>query len=104
MENSSYFAASRHKLSAFFSIIFRFPSCYHPLLASAVSKIIVQDQRNRLAVGKDENAVRQLISMISSDNSHVVCWIYFPFMSDIRHVSFLSSPYCALSNSSDLSG
>ncbi|XVF27843.1 hypothetical protein REPUB_Repub14bG0144100 [Reevesia pubescens] len=72
MENSSYFGASRHKLSAFFSLIFRFSSCHHPLLASALAKIIMQDQGNRVVVGKDENAVRQLISMISSDNRHVV--------------------------------
>ncbi|KAM2707623.1 hypothetical protein EV1_036581 [Malus domestica] len=71
MENSSYFGASRHKLSAFFSLIFRFSSCHHPLLASALAKIM-QDQGNRVVVGKDENAVRQLISMISSDNRHVV--------------------------------
>ncbi|XAR65626.1 Phospholipase A(1) [Bertholletia excelsa] len=71
MENSSYFGASRHKLSAFFSLIFRSSSCHHPLLASALVKII-QDQGNRMFVGKDENAVRQLISMISSDNLHVV--------------------------------
>ncbi|EEF43897.1 conserved hypothetical protein [Ricinus communis] len=71
MENSSYFGASRHKLSAFFALIFRFSSCHHPLLASALAKII-QDQGNRIVVGKDENAVRQLISMISSDNQHVV--------------------------------
>ncbi|KAM7262826.1 hypothetical protein ACFE04_000509 [Oxalis oulophora] len=71
MENSSYFGASRHKLSAFFSLIFRFSSCHHPLLASALAKII-QDGGNRAVVGKDENAVRQLISMISSDNRHVV--------------------------------
>ncbi|XP_057962580.1 phospholipase A I isoform X2 [Malania oleifera] len=71
MENSSYFVASRHKLSAFFSLIFRFSSCHHPLLASALAKIM-QDQGNRVAVGKDENALRQLISMISSDNRHVV--------------------------------
>nr|DAD20537.1 TPA_asm: hypothetical protein HUJ06_022000 [Nelumbo nucifera] len=71
MENSSYFVASRHKLSAFFSLIFRFSSCHHPLLASALSKIM-QDHGNRIFVGKDENAVRQLISMISSDNRHVV--------------------------------
>ncbi|XP_059435789.1 phospholipase A I [Corylus avellana] len=71
MENSSYFVASRHKLSAFFSLIFRFSSCHHPLLASALAKIM-QDQGNRVVVGKDENAVRQLISMISSDNRHVV--------------------------------
>ncbi|KAK9267198.1 hypothetical protein L1049_009618 [Liquidambar formosana] len=32
----------------------------------------MQDQGNRVVVGKDENAVRQLISMISSDNRHVV--------------------------------
>ncbi|KAE8689702.1 Phospholipase A I [Hibiscus syriacus] len=72
MENSSYFGASRHKLSAFFSLIFRFSSCHHPLLASALVKIIMQDEGNRAVVGKDENAVRQLISMISSDNRHVV--------------------------------
>lgn len=70
-ENSSYFIASRHKLSAFFSLIFRFSSCHHPLLASALAKIM-QDHGNRMVVGKDENAVRQLISMISSDNCHVV--------------------------------
>ncbi|GFP97019.1 phospholipase a i [Phtheirospermum japonicum] len=71
MENSSYFVASRHKLSAFFSLIFRFSSCHHPLLASALAKIM-QDEANRVVVGKDENAIRQLISMISSENQHVV--------------------------------
>ncbi|KAL3820686.1 hypothetical protein ACJIZ3_006591 [Penstemon smallii] len=71
MENSSYFVASRHKLSAFFSLIFRFSSCHHPLLASTLAKIM-QDEGNRVVVGKDENAVRQLISMISSENQHVV--------------------------------
>ncbi|XP_022877963.1 phospholipase A I isoform X2 [Olea europaea var. sylvestris] len=71
MENSSYFVASRHKLSAFFSLIFRFSSCHHPLLASALAKIM-QDEGNCVVVGKDENAVRQLISMISSENQHVV--------------------------------
>ncbi|KAL4201106.1 hypothetical protein AMTRI_Chr02g256950 [Amborella trichopoda] len=71
MENSSYFVASRHKLSAFFSLIFRFSSCQHPLLASALAKMM-QDEANRATVGKDENAVRQLISMISSDDRHVV--------------------------------
>ncbi|GKV16049.1 hypothetical protein SLEP1_g26757 [Rubroshorea leprosula] len=71
MENSSYFGTSRHKLSAFFSLIFRFSSCHHPLLASALAKIM-QDQGNRVVVGKDENAVRQLISMMSSDDRHVV--------------------------------
>jgi hypothetical protein len=73
MENNSYFGASRHKLSAAFSLIFRFSSCHHPLLASTLGKIM-QDQGNRVFVGKDENAVRQLISMISSDNCHVVMW------------------------------
>ncbi|KAI5590517.1 hypothetical protein BDE02_04G014000 [Populus trichocarpa] len=70
-ENSSYFGASRHRLSAFFSLIFRFSSCHHPLLASTLAKIM-QDQGNRAVVGKDLNAVRQLISMMSSDNCHVV--------------------------------
>ncbi|XP_010665553.1 phospholipase A I isoform X2 [Beta vulgaris subsp. vulgaris] len=70
-EATSYFGASRHKLSAFFSLIFRFSSCRHPLLASALAKIM-QDQDNRVVVGKDENAVRQLVSMVSTDNHHVV--------------------------------
>ncbi|XP_024984549.1 phospholipase A I-like isoform X2 [Cynara cardunculus var. scolymus] len=71
MENSSYFVTSRHKLSAFFALIFRFSSCHHPLLASALAKMM-QDEGNRVVIGKDENAVRQLISMISSENQHVV--------------------------------
>eukprot|EP01018_Ginkgo_biloba_P003530 Gb_32589 [translate_table: standard] len=70
-ENSSYFVASRHKLSAFFSLVFRFSSCQHPLLASALAKI-TQDNSNHTTIGRDENAVRQLISMMSSDNRHVV--------------------------------
>lgn len=70
-ENSSYFIASRHKLSPFFSLIFRFSSCHHPLLASALAKIM-QDHSNRIAISKEENAIKQLISMISSDNRHVV--------------------------------
>ncbi|PWA34661.1 phospholipase,galactolipase [Artemisia annua] len=69
MENSSYFA-SWHKLSPFFALIFRYSSCHHPLLASALSKMM-QDEVNRVVIGKDENAVRQLISMISSENHHV---------------------------------
>ncbi|KAK8947196.1 hypothetical protein KSP39_PZI006961 [Platanthera zijinensis] len=70
-DNGSYFSASRHKLSPFFSLIFRFSSCHHPLLASALAKLM-QDHNNGLAISKEENAVRQLISMISSDNRHVV--------------------------------
>nr|GEW60807.1 phospholipase A I isoform X1 [Tanacetum cinerariifolium] len=70
-ENSSYFVASRHKPSAFFSLIFRFSSCHHPLLASALAKMM-QDEGNHVVIGKDENAVRQLISMISSEDQHVV--------------------------------
>ncbi|KAI7752597.1 hypothetical protein M8C21_010645, partial [Ambrosia artemisiifolia] len=69
--NNSYFVASRHKLSAFFALIFRYSSCHHPLLASALAKI-AQDEGNRVVIGKDENAVRQLISMMSSENHHVV--------------------------------
>lgn len=37
----------------------------------------MQDEGNRSVIGKDENAVRQLISMITSDNRHVVCWFLF---------------------------
>ncbi|PKA45653.1 LRR repeats and ubiquitin-like domain-containing protein [Apostasia shenzhenica] len=70
-DNGSYFTASKHKLSPFFSLIFRFSSCHHPLLASALAKLM-EDQNNRLAISKEENAVRQLISMMSSENRHVV--------------------------------
>ncbi|KAI3870576.1 hypothetical protein MKX03_022769 [Papaver bracteatum] len=69
--SSSYFTASRHRLSAFLSLIFRSSSCHHPLLASALAKIM-QDDRDRVVVGKDENVVQQLISMMSSDNPHVI--------------------------------
>ncbi|KAI3682880.1 hypothetical protein L1987_83215 [Smallanthus sonchifolius] len=71
MVNNSYFVASRHKLSAFFALIFRYSSCHHPLLACALAKI-AQDEGSRVVIGKDENAIRQLISMISSENHHVV--------------------------------
>ncbi|KAA8520041.1 hypothetical protein F0562_014285 [Nyssa sinensis] len=71
MENSSYFGVSRHKMSVFFSLMFHFSSCDHPLLASALAKIM-QEQGNYVVVAKDENAVCQLLSMISSDNRHVV--------------------------------
>ncbi|EFJ31555.1 hypothetical protein SELMODRAFT_408233 [Selaginella moellendorffii] len=70
-ENASYFVQSKHKLSAFFALVFRFSSCQHPLLASALAKI-AQDPGNRAEMGKDESAVRQLLSMILSDNRHVV--------------------------------
>ncbi|RZC50554.1 hypothetical protein C5167_018993 [Papaver somniferum] len=69
--SSSYFNASRHRLSAFLSLIFRSSSCHHPLLASAMAKIM-QDDGDRVVVGKDENVVQQLISMMSSDNPHVI--------------------------------
>ncbi|XP_042422913.1 phospholipase A I-like isoform X1 [Zingiber officinale] len=84
-ENSSYFAASKHKLSEFFSLIFRFSSCHHPLLASALAKIM-QDHNNRVAISKEENAIRQLISMISSDDRHVVeqaCFALSSLASDV---------------------
>ncbi|XP_022139959.1 phospholipase A I isoform X2 [Momordica charantia] len=86
MENNSYFGASRHKLSAFFSLIFRFSSCHHPLLASALAKIM-QDEGNRAVISKDENAIRQLISMISSDNRHVVVQACFALSSLAADVS-----------------
>lgn len=76
MENSSYFVASKHRLSTFFSLIFRSPTSYHPLLASAVSKLIMQDPGNRLLIGKDEKSVTQLIKMLNSDNRRSVCCLY----------------------------
>lgn len=41
------------------------------MLASALAKLM-QDRGNHIAIVKEENAVRQLISMISSGNRHVV--------------------------------
>lgn len=70
-ETASYFVASKHKLSVFFALIFRFSSCQHPLLASALAKMS-QDVSNRAVIGKDESALRQLLSMMLSDNHHVV--------------------------------
>ncbi|KAG0585410.1 hypothetical protein M758_2G009100 [Ceratodon purpureus] len=70
-ETASYFVASKHKLSVFFALIFRFSSCQHPLLASALAKM-AQDDSNRSVIGKDEGALRQLLSMMLSDNPHVV--------------------------------
>ncbi|XP_078180654.1 phospholipase A I-like protein isoform X2 [Carex rostrata] len=70
-DSSSYFLGAKPKLSAFFSLIFRFSSCHHPLLASALAKIM-EDHDSRMVISKEESAVRQLISMVSSDNRHVV--------------------------------
>ncbi|EPS58325.1 hypothetical protein M569_16490, partial [Genlisea aurea] len=84
-ENNSYFGGSRHKLSAFFSLIFRFSSCHHPLLASALAKIM-DDEENRVVVGKDPNAIRQLISMITSEDHFVVeqaCSVLSALSSDV---------------------
>lgn len=72
-ETASYFVASKHKLSVFFALIFRFSSCQHPLLASALAKM-AQDDSNRSVIGKDEGALRQLLSMMLSDNPHVVSY------------------------------
>ncbi|XVF87704.1 hypothetical protein PTKIN_Ptkin18bG0141900 [Pterospermum kingtungense] len=68
MEKSSSFTASKHRLSAFFYLLFRFPLIFYHLLLV----VAMQEHRNRPVVGKDENAVRQLITMISSDSRHVV--------------------------------
>ncbi|GKD14795.1 phospholipase A I isoform X1 [Tanacetum coccineum] len=70
-ENSSYFIASRHKLSGLLSLLFHFSSCHRPLLASALAKMM-QNEGNCVVIGKHENSVRQLISMISSKDQHVV--------------------------------
>lgn len=91
-ETTSYFVASKHKLSVFFALIFRFSSCQHPLLASALAKMS-QDDSNRAAIGKDESALRQLLSMMLSDNPHVVS-CYSPadlILSDSISVDFLNS-------------
>ncbi|KAJ7541796.1 hypothetical protein O6H91_10G077200 [Diphasiastrum complanatum] len=90
-ENTSYFIPSKHKLSAFFALIFRFSSCQHPLLASALAKL-TQDTNNCAFMAKDESAVRQLLSMMLSENRHVVeqaCFALSSLASDGSLVSRL---------------
>jgi hypothetical protein len=43
----------------------------HPLLASALARI-AEDSENRAYIGRDEGAIRQLLSMVLSDDTHVV--------------------------------
>jgi hypothetical protein len=89
-ENSSYFIVARHKLNAFFSLVFRFSSCHHPLLAFALAKIM-EDRSNQVATSKEDNDVRQLISMISSDNHHVVHTAYFVLPLSAYHISSMNN-------------
>ena len=63
--------AKPHRLSAFFSLIFRYASVHHPLMASALARI-VEDKENRGAILKDDSAMRQIVSMILCDSKHVV--------------------------------
>ncbi|KAL3519481.1 hypothetical protein ACH5RR_017630 [Cinchona calisaya] len=71
IEDTPFLISSPHKLSFFFSLIFRFSACQHILLVSAVAKLM-QDEENRYVVGNDKNAVQQLMSMICNDDQHVV--------------------------------
>ncbi|CAI5503108.1 unnamed protein product [Closterium sp. Naga37s-1] len=70
-QQGSYFSASKHCLSDFFALIFRYSSVHHPLLASALARIC-EDRENRAAIGKDESAIRQIVSMLLADSKHVV--------------------------------
>lgn len=54
---------------------------------------MMQDEVNRVVIGKDENAVRQLISMISSENHHVVSW-------HLYHTIYVSDSHLVLVPSS----
>ncbi|CAI5466949.1 unnamed protein product [Closterium sp. Yama58-4] len=69
-QQGSYFSASKHCLSDFFALIFRYSSVHHPLLASALARIC-EDRENRAAIGKDESAIRQIVSMVLADSKHV---------------------------------
>jgi hypothetical protein len=46
----------------------------------------MEDRSNHIAISKEENAVRQLISMISSDNRHVVHTTHPNYLSVVSHV------------------
>ncbi|CAI7867708.1 unnamed protein product, partial [Closterium sp. NIES-54] len=72
-QQGSYFSASKHCLSDFFALIFRYSSVHHPLLASALARIC-EDRENRTAIGKDESAIRQIVSMLLADSKHVVSY------------------------------
>lgn len=73
MQQASLFAASAkpHRLSTFFSLIFRYASVHHPLMASAIARI-VEDRENRAAIGRDDSALKQIVSMVLCDSKHVV--------------------------------
>lgn len=71
MQNSGWSSKQQHRLSAFFSLIFRYSSVHHPLLASALARI-AENEENRHAIASDESAVRQIVSMLLSDSKHVV--------------------------------
>ena len=69
-EAASYFV-SKHRLSAFLSLVLKFSAVNHPLLASALAKIL-EDPENRTAIGRDESAIGQMLSMVLSEEQHVV--------------------------------
>ena len=95
MESVSYFVAAKHKLSAFFALVFRFSSCQHPLLASALAKV-AEDEGNRSAIGKDQSALRQLLNMMLSDNRHVVCYIFPELGFQFLEIFFAKLQYAIL--------
>lgn len=54
---------------------------------------MMQDEGNRVVIGKDENAIRQLISMISSENQHVVSLHFYHNFSCLFHRSGNFDPF-----------
>jgi len=50
----------------------------------------MEDRSNHIAISKEENAVRQLISMISSDNRHVVRTTHPNYLYLVSHVQALN--------------
>ena len=57
--------------AAFFNLIFRHSAVQHPLIASAVARMAM-DQSNAEVIASAEGAIQQIISMLLSNSLHVV--------------------------------
>lgn len=64
-------APSKPNWTGLFALLFKHSSCQQPLVASALAKI-AEDPEQREAIAGTEGAIQQLLSMVLSENLHVV--------------------------------
>jgi hypothetical protein len=57
--------------TALFALLFKHSSCQQPLVATALARI-AEDPEQREAIAGTEGAIQQLLSMVLSENLHVV--------------------------------